>query len=275
MGRFTTISDDTTQLSDVKLANATKKRLRLADVKARVAEDISVKSSKTAIVTVKLFSRPHDGPKGVWTVELEAKAVGTAAVTAEHKDSQVASVNVEVFKPVTITLDGKNTEAGMLQRLLLSESIAPGSSGYKAADVKTAMEWMIVVVENRARHPNPGRFMARDADKDGWDKKDIIRAKGQFHGFENYPTLAEDVRKRIENILKIGNDYEDSRHDAFAAHLNRAIEVSKAKLVKDPSGDGLFGWRTQGRGSPGSNFVKFKDLAGQTFYTLKKEKKKK
>lgn len=273
MGHFTSTTDGNAALTKVRIAAGTGKRLRLTGVKARIASDISVTSSMAAIVAAKLLSAPYDGPKGVWTVDLEAKAEGKAKISASHKNTPAASIDVEVFKPEKISLDANSTEAGMLQRLLLAEAASPSKTQYKSSDVETSMEWMIVVVENRRKDKNPGRFMARDANKDGWDKRDIIRAKGQFHGFENYPVLAEDVRKRIESYLKIGNDYEDTRHDIYAAFLKRAIKISKASLIKDPSPDGLFGWRTEGSGSPGPNYVKFKDLAGQTFYTLKKPKK--
>jgi len=39
-------------------------------------------------------------------------------------------------------------------------------------------------------------------------------------------------------MLKIGNDYEDTRRDTFAAHVKLAVDASKTNHVRDPSADG-------------------------------------
>jgi len=149
-------------------------------VKARIAADLTVRSSQASVAGAVLFERPHHGPEGIRTAELDAKAASPSTPTAEHRDSKVPSITVTVFKPEKITFDGRDTEAGMQQRLLLSVPISPSISAYKSNHVKTAMDRMIVAVESRAQHPKPGPFMARDTDRTVGTKKTLSGPRDNF-----------------------------------------------------------------------------------------------
>lgn len=163
----------------------------------------------------------------------------------------------------------------MLSRLLLAESINPGASTlYDEANSKKAMQWMRLVIKNRLEHEDPSRFSAKkQAGKNGYDIFDIVKASGQFHGFENYPSLGADITRNIAAFIAIATNHNHPKQQAYADYISNAISVAHEQGlsgVTDPCPTKLYGWRTKGSSAPGGSFEFYKDLAGQTFYTLKK-----
>lgn len=261
MAKFTLV-DDKTEITAAKMHVDGKKRLHLAGVGSD-RKTLQVLSTKPNVITadiVALFS----GPKGIWTVDLKSKAKGSAEIQAKLNDKIVAKLSVNVEDK--IQLPAATTEEGLLARLFLAESRTPSETGYNAAEAKTAIQWMRVVLENRLKN-NPKQFSAPGAKT----ILDIVKAKGQFHGFENYPTLSAAQQARINDIVTIANNDNDTRQEKFAEFLTNTLEVAKAKsAIKDPCPTGLYGWRTAGRGSPGPRFETFKTpKSGNQFYTLK------
>jgi len=206
-----------------------------------------------------------NGPKGIWTVDLTAKAKGREEIQAKLKNAIEARVVITVVDK--IQLPAATTEEGLLVRLFLAESRTPSESGYDASKVKTGMQWMRLVLVNRLKN-NPSQFAAPGAKK----ILDIVKAKNQFKGFENYPRLKAAQVARIHEILRIAHNDSDSRQEKYEHFLLNAIEVAKNKqMIKDPCPTGLYGWRTAGSVSPGGRFTKFMGpLSGNQFYTLKK-----
>ena len=80
----------------------------------------------------------------------------------------------------------------MLCRLFIAESINPNdATNYNEANVKQAMTWMRLVLENRLKHKDPGVFYAsKPIGQAKHTMFDIVRAKGQFKGFGDYPVLS-------------------------------------------------------------------------------------
>lgn len=87
--------------------------------------------------------------------------------------------------PQAITLPDRNTDAGAEARILLAECPSPGYASYAPEAAREAMQLMDAVLWNRLRNPAP--FGARGATH----ITGIIKAKGQFQGFESYPNTVQ------------------------------------------------------------------------------------
>jgi hypothetical protein len=69
-------------------------------------------------------------------------------------------------------------------------------------------------------------------------------------------------------MLRIANDGGDGRRDKYKKFVDISLKVAGLASVNDPSGTGLYFWRTAGRGSPARAAKVFRTLIGNTFYTL-------
>jgi hypothetical protein len=215
----------------------------------------------TAVVHSALF----DGPRSIYTVDVTGRLPGTARITATRKDGAVTTLPVTVAPPPPrMHLAPVNTDAGLVERLLLAEARAPSHPRYDAALVKKCMGWMVLVLHHRLAHP--GRFGSRTKDLKG-----IVSASGQFAGFGGYPALSADVAAQIANILKKANDVNEPLQSKYREHVQLAIDAATAtKLVADPSPNGLNGWRTANASAPGGDSVAFSTpLQGNQFYQWK------
>jgi hypothetical protein len=72
---------------------------------------------------------------------------------------------------------------------------------------------------------------------------DIVRARGQFAGFESYPNYSVTIRNRIQTCLDIANNAKDSRSGAYADFINAAIDCATDSDIDDPSPGFLVAWR--------------------------------
>jgi hypothetical protein len=140
----------------------------------------------------------------------------------------------------------------------LAEWRAPSFRAYTLSDAVTCMQLMDSVLFNRLE--NPDRYHAKGAKTVG----DIIRALGQFAGFQNCPNCDPQVANRIQADLNIANAKNDRRSADFVAFVNAAIVVATNDSVSEPSPGTLTSWRTAGSGSPGSGFSMYTTLLGES-----------
>lgn len=258
-----TLTDDRTEVSQATMHTGGTKRLHLAGVGGD-RNVLSVDSTNGTVAAQTLLAL-FNGPKGIWTVDLQARSKGSAEIQAKLKGAVVAKLGLTVVEK--LALPAESTDEGMLARLLLAEAHGPGQSGYDASGSKTAMQWMRVVLANRLKN-SPERFNARGAKT----LLDIVKAPRQFEGFQDYPKLGSDQSTRIDEIVSIANSDSDPRQGKYAQFLQNALEVAGSNtLIADPCPTGLYGWRTAGSSSPGGDFVKYGDpQSGNQFYTLSK-----
>src|SRR5438067_2501101 len=127
-----------------------------------------------------------------------------------------------------IALPVKTTDEGLESRILLAECRGPSFPNYVLADAKTCMQFMDRVLWNRVANPTP--FGAKDS-----TLLSVVKAKGQFGGFENYPSYNAGIRKNIQDMMDIANNNKDKRNAAFAAHIQAALEVASAPSILDPT----------------------------------------
>jgi hypothetical protein len=161
-----------------------------------------------------------------------------------------------------ISLPAKNDAEGAEVRVLLAECRGQSFSTYTLADATTCMQLMDRVLWNR--RSDPAKFGARGAKS----LADIIRAPGQFAGFQNYPNYDVSIVNRIQAMLNIANSTKDKRSQDFADFINAAIDGANDPSIQDPSPGTLVAWRTKGSGSPGGNFKKHDTVLGNDFHYI-------
>ncbi|MGO4715376.1 hypothetical protein [Bradyrhizobium sp. 2TAF24] len=165
---------------------------------------------------------------------------------------------------MTITLPDRNTDEGAETRLLMSEARGPSFASFNLSDTTRAMALMDLVLVNRLTN-RPGRFGAPGAST----LRDIIKAKGQFAGFETYPNYDSRIVGRLQNMLSIANNTSDRRSGDFTSFIQAAIDRANApNAIVDPSPGLLCAWRTAGASSPGSAFTLHVSVAGNDFYYI-------
>ncbi|MEW6644230.1 MAG: hypothetical protein AB1586_27240 [Pseudomonadota bacterium] len=165
---------------------------------------------------------------------------------------------------MTITLPDRNTDEGAETRLLMSEARGPSFSSFNLSTTVRAMALMDLVLVNRFNN-HPERFGARGATT----LRDIIKARGQFAGFETYPNYDAQIVGRLQSMLKIANNPSDRRSSDFTDFIQAAIDRANApNAIVDPSPGLLCAWRTAGASSPGSSFTLHVTVAGNDFYFI-------
>lgn len=99
----------------------------------------------------------YDSSKGIFTVDFSVGAPGNATVEAKH-GSDVATLPVTVVPPIEYPPIGNLT--GAVVRLLLAESFSP--LAFNQPDIRTGMQWMLVVLQNHTKDPH--RFGGKAGD---------------------------------------------------------------------------------------------------------------
>ncbi len=159
-----------------------------------------------------------------------------------------------------VKLPDRTTDVGAESRLLLAECRGPSAAGYSLASAKECMQHMDRVLTNRLK--DPGKFGARGATT----YTQIIKAKGQFAGFENYPNYDGKIVTRLQAMLDIANSGKDTRSADFTDFITAASDIATSKSIDDPSPGKLAFWRTAGHSGPGGSAVIYKSMFGVDFY---------
>lgn len=123
------------------------------------------------------------------------------------------------------------------------------------------MRLMRRVIENRLK--NPQTFGARGA----VTETDIIKARNQFAGFSQYPTLPASLAHNLKQIVAYANDPKWPTRDLYAGFVADAVLAATENymIVSVPFPD-VTAWRTSGKGAPGGNFTLVTTQSGNTFY---------
>lgn len=272
MAKFTSTKKHSDSLTEIELPSTSTTRIHLVGVKARVVADIKLIFESNIDATIK--SSPFDGPKGIWVVDIKGKSNGETKLKAEFKGEVVASVVVKTFTKIIISLPLDNTEEGMLTRLFLAESINPGNGVlYNEEESRRSMIWMRQVIQNRLTYKTPSTFGVKGITGQlKYSVTDVVKAKNQFHGFEEYPKIKSSIKVNLNGFVAIANNYNHPKRQQYVKYIENAKSAASKDALKnfsDPSSKGIYGWRTKGSSSPGGDFKKYQDLAGQTFYTIK------
>jgi len=158
-----------------------------------------------------------------------------------------------------ITLPDQMSVAGIKARLFLCECPAPSDHSYTPDAAAEAINLMDVVIRNRVLNPRP--FMASSP-----SVLAVVKARGQFAGFDGYPNIGPSLVTHIQDILNIANSARDQRSASYQDFVNKVLTVANASSNTDPSPGKLVAWRTHNHSSPGAGFVLFKTVLKNDFY---------
>ena len=193
-------------------------------------------------------------------------------------------------------LEGAETKAGYLARLLINETPFPGERGYVSVeDTESAMREVLFVLHSRIKDIPAGYKQEEIAAVRTSDILDIVTARNQCEGFSRDAagnrTMAPRVGERIDYLMKIANS--GKAPGRFAQLINYAQSLATAYFATGPQGKDLFAdlalvggvpvtgraysWMTgQDMYHPGGNFVRIPEsqhglLGGNRFFTLRKD----
>ena len=96
----------------------------------------------------------------------------------------------------------------------------------------------------------------------------VIKARGQFKGFEHYPNYDAGIIHNIQQLVDIANNPKDKRNGDFTDFIDAAINIANSPTIANPTNDPISAWRTANSGSPGSSFTFFKTVFGNDFYSF-------
>lgn len=230
---------------------------------------IALDSATASGDAVTVRTSPNDLKQALWQVRVQPVKTGKSEVTVNASSTSKGSATLKITVTEKVALPTDSGEETALVKLLLAESRAPSDKAYVEADSLKGMRWMKRVLKNRLDN-HPEQYAARGAKT----LIDIMRGndagKEQFKGFPSYPTLSSGVQTTLDDFVMSANQNNNKLSDAYVKFIDNAKMVAKEPPIVDPSPKGLYGWRTQDKGSPGSNFEAYlAPLSGNQFFTLK------
>lgn len=231
---------------------------------------VIIKCNSPLVTVTVLNARPNNSEQ---KLKLEVAGIVVAKSTAQltiwlGSDPSKRETSSAVFITIepSIKLPAEGTEEGVVSRMLLVENITPGQPTFiSPQQTRASMQSMVWVLKNRMKLGSHNFGTQQDVSS----LMGLIKAKNQIAGFESYPTIATSQNSLINDILKFANDASHPKCAAYRQYVQDAIDIANGRNPgTDPCPLKLYGWRTAGTSSPGSNFVKFNTLGGQDFYTL-------
>ncbi|MIG41021.1 hypothetical protein AHW95_24055 [Salmonella enterica subsp. enterica] len=153
--------------------------------------------------------------------------------------------------------------------VLLAEAKTPLTRGgkYNEQDAVKSMQYMRRALLNRFTFSRPDRL---DVPQNNKTLVGLIRVERVIAGFGNYPSLRKDVDKHINNLIEEANMGQNKYFLENRRLIRYAIDVARGKGIYSslPYIADVYGWRTQGKTSPGGGYKFIFSLAGQDFYGL-------
>jgi hypothetical protein len=188
---------------------------------------------------------------------------------------------------MSIVLPPLTTEAGVMARLLVNESMVPGlphNPHYSEEQSLRGMRLMKVVIDNRLNHRPPASagYLANLFNAPQASNYIDIIVSGQFAGFSRSGGTVQTSAGVTANIDAIVQEANQGKPGFYFRFVQNAITVANAPVVADefavlsPVGSiailgRTYGWRTSGHGAPGPNFIAIPNgaIGGNQFFTLR------
>ncbi|WP_446470223.1 hypothetical protein [Xenorhabdus stockiae] len=227
---------------------------------------------------VSIFQR--DNPKmREQTLQITAINIGVSKVKAVDTNIDFCpnfaqGVAEDCFPHLTINIVPKisipadlTTEQRAMLMVLLAETTSPDTIGgkYDEKEAKDTMQYMHDVLLNRVKSPK-SQYLG--VPKHGNKLIGLISAPKTIEGFQQYPNIKTSIKDRIDGMIVTANDGTQDKFLAYRRLITNAINIAKSNHISNAE---VIAWRTEGSGSPGSNFIKLFSLQGQEFYKLSEQ----
>ncbi|MDX7990732.1 hypothetical protein [Xenorhabdus littoralis] len=210
------------------------------------------------------------------TLQITALNMGISIVRAidtnlSYCSDFAAGVAEDCFPPLTINVlskieipEGLTAEQKAMLMVLLAETKTPMTFGanYDEEKAKDAMQYMHDALLNRVKSPKAHEL---DVPKQGNKFLGLISGPRTIEGFEQYPNIKDDIKKRITGMIAIANEGTDPNFLVYRRLITNAITIAKSNRISNSE---VIAWRTADSKSPGKNFTKLFSLQGQEFYKL-------
>lgn len=116
------------------------------------------------------------------------------------------------------------TATGLLERLMLHETLAPDNRGYDATGALRAMRFIRQVIVNRTRHPE---LFGRPGVRPGPDAAyALMTVRNAFLGFADAPNLRPTFMAVVTAVLTAARTPGHRLHDACLAHVRMAVQAA-------------------------------------------------
>lgn len=174
-------------------------------------------------------------------------------------------------KPVP--LEPATTATGLMELMMLHESVSPLKPGWDSDQALTAMRYMRQVIEHRTRIP---KLFGRPGTPPGLSAEyAIMTVRSQYLDFALAPDFPHKFIKDVEAIVAISNDPNDRRYQPCRAQVENAYRAATeaappANLIVHD----LYYWATAGSPGPAGrnpkvaqHFHLYTTIQGNDFYT--------
>jgi hypothetical protein len=253
------------------------------------ARHFIIKSSTSA--TVEVVRQNADPKIREQSIVIAARSTGPTAILRAYGPVDNAEAvckgvpdlacvpTVSVTVVPKITLPPENTDAGILARVLLAESLSPERDAYgDGEDVLKAMRKMRIVLENRLKAAQASTALKSyvACTPATMDFRGIIFANQcgkkqeiQINGFVGNRIHAE-VLKTINGMVSNANNGIYQKFKLFRRHVEEAIDVATGLNLdnKPLSSASLLYWRTKDASTPSNWAILREAIAEQQFYSL-------
>jgi len=142
-----------------------------------------------------------------------------------------------------ISLDDENSDAGIVERVILGEVTGPVGKNYDVYGGGTAMRGIARVLENRLSSHWAQTMMG------------VVTMGGQIEGYESYPTIDPDIQGNIDGATTLANEGAPGNTHLYALQAVNIGKLAAARQVSSPFSREPFYWRTQGSGDPQNNSI--------------------
>ncbi|MBL1255154.1 hypothetical protein JK365_22120 [Salmonella enterica subsp. enterica serovar Ceyco] len=250
-------------------------------------QHLKLASSRPGIISIEQSSRTGQLEQ---TIIVRAKGLGIATIHAYdsasssgaplgHCPPAVGGVYKNCFPTLTVNVlskikretlaDGLSVDERAMLMVLLAEAKTPLTRGgkYNEQDAVKSMQYMRRALLNRFTFSRPDRL---DVPKNNKTLVGLIRVERVIAGFSNYPSLRKDVDEHINNLIEAANMGQNKYFLENRRLIRYAFDVARGKEIYSslPYIADVYGWRTQGKTSPGGGYKFIFSLAGQDFYGL-------
>ena len=245
-------------------------------------QHLQLVASLPGLVSIKQSARPKQLEQGV---TITAINTGTVAIHARESTAKSGSY-LNNCAPVndrfggcfpiltiniidTVAMPGNlNPEQKAMLMVLLAEVKKPTGEGHNETNAIKSMQYMRQALYNRLKFSRPDLL---DVPRGSQPLIGLIKSGRVIEGFTGYPILSKKVQNNIDAFFLACNTGNSQSFMAYRKLLKEAVKIARGENSGTITGELIYGWRTKGKGSPGSNFKYLFDLAGQTFYGLQQK----
>lgn len=180
----------------------------------------------------------------------------------------LSSLTIKILDRLALPM-GMNNDQLLLFKVLMAEVLSVESANYDEELALKSMQWMRYTLKNRVELSQKYNLSSNQLGVPQGERTvtatifygNVIAGFAKGH-------IDPVIEKRIERIFLTANTSSYPNIISVRKLLNNAKSVATGILSGTDHLNKVYGWRTEGKGSPSNNFRLIESLQGQSFYTL-------